>query len=69
MKGESTLSGRVLPIGGLKEKALGAVSAGRTQVGRRLAPLPLPRAAHPSVIRGNGHPPLRGLSRVQVGGT
>ena len=32
MTGEISLRGRVLPIGGLKEKALGALRAGITQI-------------------------------------
>ncbi|MGN6105148.1 MAG: S16 family serine protease, partial [Kofleriaceae bacterium] len=42
MTGEITLSGRVLPIGGLKEKILGAVGAGITR-------LVMPRAHQPDL--------------------
>ena len=42
MTGEITLSGRVLPIGGVKEKLLGALRAGVTEV-------LLPRANEPDL--------------------
>jgi ATP-dependent Lon protease len=47
MTGEITLSGRVLPIGGLKEKILGAVRAGITRI----------------VIPGDNEPDLEDLSQ------